>query len=47
MIFDRKTQPIVLGALGLFFASSGNVCAQSIDESNNELIGAIKTPFVK
>jgi AGCS family alanine or glycine:cation symporter len=47
MIFDRKTQPIVLGALGLFFASSGNARAQSIDESINEVVGAITTPFVK
>lgn len=47
MIFDRKTLPITLGAMLLLLVSSSSVHAQTIDETINEFVGAVTTPFVK
>lgn len=47
MIFDRKGPPRILGMLLFLFASSSSVRAQTIDETINELVGAVTTPFVK
>jgi len=47
MIFDRKTQPIALGALLLVFASSTSTRAQTIDDLINETVAPVTTPFVK
>ena len=47
MIFNRKTQPIILGMPLLVFASSSSARAQAIDEMINEVVAPVTTPFVK
>ncbi len=47
MIFDRKTQPIITFALALLFASTSAVHAATIDESINDVVGAVTGPFVQ
>jgi len=46
MSFDRKTQPIPLVALLLFFTSTTSAVAKSIDETINEAVASVTTPFV-
>ena len=47
MIFNRKTQPIILGMLLHIFVSSSSAHAQAIDEMINEVVAPVTTPFVK
>lgn len=46
MIIDRRPHPLLWGAPLLFLACPASAAAKSIDESINEAVAAVTTPFV-